>query len=97
MSKKLLFTVAALALLLVSCADKSNTSVTCIQDCHAYGFWGGLWHGFIAVWDFIGMLIWPQDVTVYAENNNGGWCTFGFLLGVGAFSSGASKASRGRK
>lgn len=94
MSKKLLLMVAALALLLASCADKSNTAVTCIQECHTYGFWGGLWHGSIAVFDFIGMLIWPNDVTVYAENNNGGWYSFGFLVGIGAFAGSGVKIGK---
>ena len=32
-----------------------------------------------------------DDVAVYAYNNNGAWYDFGFLLGVGAFASGATK------
>ncbi len=77
-----------MVLLLASCADKSNTTVSCIQECHTYGFWGGLLHGLIALPDFIGMLIWPEDVTVYAQDNNGAWYAFGFLFGIGGFSGG---------
>lgn len=81
--KKLLI-ITVFCLLFSSCAD--NTPVQeCLTQGHVYGFWGGLWHGIIAPFDFIGMLIW-DDVTVYAQNNNGGWYAFGFLLGVGAFS-----------
>lgn len=83
------------ALLLTSCADNAPYVVEC-SDCHVYGFWGGLWHGMIAAFDFIGMLIW-DDVVVYAPNNNGGWYAFGFVLGIGAFSFGASKGSSRRK
>jgi hypothetical protein len=65
---------------LSSCAD-----VTPIKDCvvdKPYGFWGGLWHGFISPWSFIGSLIW-DDIAMYAVNNNGGWYDFGFVLGSG--------------
>lgn len=75
----LAFYVILLALVLTGCAD--NESVTCLNG-HTYGFWGGLWHGWIGLFDFIGMLIW-DDVAVYAPNNNGGWYAFGFLLGSG--------------
>ncbi len=66
--------------LLSSCAD-NQVVAECVTG-HIYGFWGGLWHGFIALFDFIGMLIW-DDVTVYAPSNNGAWYAFGFLCGVG--------------
>jgi len=69
--------------LLSSCAD-SQSFQSCIETGHQYGFWGGLWHGIIAPFDFIGMLIW-DDVTMYAQNNNGAWYAFGFLLGVGGW------------
>ena len=45
-----------------------------VEQCltgHKYGFLGGLWHGFIAPFDFIGMLF-SKDITMYAQNNNGG-------------------------
>lgn len=57
-----------------------------------YGFWGGLWHGMIAPFSFIGHLF-NKDITVFAVNNNGGWYMFGFLLGVGAFSSSTTYTS----
>lgn len=73
------------ALMLTGCAD--NETVNCVTG-HTYGFWGGLWHGFIAPLDFIGMLIW-DDVAMYAPNNNGGWYAFGFLLGCGGLGFGS--------
>lgn len=78
-------------LMLTSCADK--TVITQVMETHQYGFWGGLWHGIIAPFDFIGSLIW-DDVTVYAENNNGAWYDFGFVLGVGGFSYSAGTAEK---
>lgn len=65
--------------LLTGCADNEQVSA-CVTG-HTYGFWGGLWHGFILLPDFLGMLVW-DDVTVYAPNNNGAWYAFGFLLGA---------------
>jgi hypothetical protein len=84
---------AAIALLTLSgCADSQNVN-ECVSG-HLYGFWGGLWHGLIAPFDFIGMLIF-DDVCVYAPNNNGGWYAFGFLLGTGGFTFGSSKVKKG--
>lgn len=92
MRKIILLTLAFffLTLLLTSCADVSH-----VQDClpeteHTYGFWGGLWHGIIAPFAFIGELF-TDDIAVYAHNNNGGWYDFGFLLGIGAFFGGGSE------
>lgn len=59
------------------------------------GFWLGLWHGIIAPFTFI-ISLFTDSVSVYAVNNTGGWYVFGFLLGVGAFSSGAGRASKRR-
>ncbi len=89
-NRHVFFSLFAL-LLLSGCADNQE-----VQECvkgHVYGFWGGLWHGLIAPFDFIGMLIW-DDVAVYAPNNNGGWYAFGFLLGVGGFSSSVSNSKK---
>ena len=89
-SSRLLFCCLLCAVLLTGCAD-SETVTNCVQG-HTYGFWGGLWHGLIAPFDFIGMLIW-DDVTMYAQNNNGGWYALGFLLGSGGWGFLASRSS----
>lgn len=67
---------------LTGCAHKEVVDA-CLHG-HTYGFWGGLWHGFIAPFDLIGM-IFRDDVTMYAQNNNGAWYAFGFLLGSGGW------------
>ena len=63
------------------------------------GFLRGLWHGFIAPFDFIGMLF-SDEITMYAQNNNGGLYALGFLLGSGGWgffgSKGASRVSKSR-
>ena len=63
-----------------SCADR--TVIKEEMTTHEYGFWGGVWHGMIAPFDFIGSLF-EDDITVYAEHNNGHWYAFGFVLGMG--------------
>lgn len=61
---------------------------------HTYGFWGGLLHGIIAPVDLI-MMLFRDDISVYAPNNNGAWYAFGFVLGSGGWGflggKGASK------
>jgi hypothetical protein len=68
--------------LFTGCAD--NESVDQCLTGHKYGFVGGLWHGFIAPFDFIGMLF-SNEITMYAQNNNGGFYALGFLLGSGGW------------
>ena len=98
MKKLKIFPTAAvviIALLVIvflsSCANKEVVD-KCVSG-HTYGFWAGLWHGLIAPIGFIGMLV-QDDVTMYAQNNNGGWYAFGFLLGSGGW---GVLASSGRK
>jgi hypothetical protein len=73
-------------ILFIGCAD-----VTPIEECiinTPYGFWGGLWHGIIAPFAWIGSLF-SDDIAIYAVNNNGGWYDFGFILGIGALTGGS--------
>jgi hypothetical protein len=69
-------------ILFSSCAHKEAVE-SCLTG-HTYGFWGGLWHGIIAPIDFIGMVL-NFDVTLFAQNNNGAWYAFGFLIGSGGW------------
>jgi hypothetical protein len=93
--RNILLPALGMALLLLSgCADKENVDA-CLTG-YKYGFFGGLWHGFIAPFDFIGMLF-DKDITMYAQNNNGGLYALGFLLGSGGWGFFGSKgASRVR-
>ena len=50
------------------------------------GFWAGLWHGIIAPITFI-VSLFADGVRIYETNNNGRWCDFGFMLGIGAYAS----------
>ena len=89
------FLLIIVLLFIISCARPENVK-PCLEG-YTYGFWGGLWHGFIAPFDFIGMLL-KRDVTFYAQNNNGNWYAFGFLLGSGGWGFfGGSGIFKGRK
>jgi hypothetical protein len=91
------FTLFLLIIFLTGCAQ--NEVVEQCLNGHKYGFIGGLWHGFIAPFDFIGMLF-NKEITMYAQNNNGGLYALGFLLGSGGWgffgSKGATRVRRGR-
>ena len=78
-------------ILFIGCAD-----VTPIEECIVntpYGFWGGLWHGIVAPFAWIGSLF-SDDIAIYAVNNNGGWYDFGFILGIGALTGGSTSRSK---
>jgi hypothetical protein len=86
-----LFLIASLVLL-AGCAN-SEIVTACLKG-HTYGFWGGLWHGIIAPIDLIVML-WRSDVSVFAQNNNGAWYAFGFMIGSGGWGfMGGHRASK---
>jgi hypothetical protein len=78
----LLLSSIIVVVILTGCAQSEVVS-TCLSG-HTYGFFGGLWHGFIAPFDFIGMLF-NNKITMYAQNNNGGLYALGFLLGSGGW------------
>jgi hypothetical protein len=90
---RILFLLSAVVLL-SGCANSESVE-QCLTG-HQYGFFGGLWHGFIAPFDFIGMLF-NKNITMYAQNNNGGLYALGFLMGSGGWGFFGSKgASRVR-
>lgn len=85
----------ATLLILSGCANKEVVTA-CLKG-QTYGFWYGLWHGIIAPIDLIAML-WRDDVTVFAPNNNGIWYAFGFIIGSGGWGFlGGHGASRTHK
>ena len=89
-----IFLLLSFALILFAktgCAQ--NEAVDQCLTGHTYGFFGGLWHGFIAPFDFIGMLF-NDDITMYAQNNNGGLYALGFLLGSGGWGFFGGKGMR---
>ena len=96
--KKIILGLTALSVIMFTgCANREIVE-QCLTG-HTYGFFGGLWHGFIAPFDFIGMLL-NEKITMYAQNNNGGLYALGFLLGSGGWgffgSKGATRVNKGR-
>ena len=77
--------IIILSLLLTSCAEVSpNVKSVITEDC--YGFWGGLWHGIIIPFSWVGS-VFSEDISIYAYNNNGAWYDFGFVIGLSALGS----------
>ena len=95
---KNLIGVVLILLLFTGCADVTNVD-DCTTLTHTYGFWAGLWHGFICLFTFI-ISLFSDKVVIYETANTGGWYNFGFIFGVmiifGGSSGGASKAKRSR-
>lgn len=86
--RKPIYVYLILCLFMLGCAE-----VTPIQECvtdDPYGFFGGLWHGIVSPISFIGSLLSPDSIAVYAVNNNGGWYDLGFVLGAGILFRGYS-------
>ena len=74
--------IFACIFLLAGCANRESVT-ECLKG-HTFGFWGGLWHGIIAPIDLV-VSLWKADVTVFAQNNNGAWYAFGFIIGSGGW------------
>jgi hypothetical protein len=87
--------LAFVFLLMISSCANSETVDACLTG-KKYGFWWGLWHGVIAPIDFVIMLF-KDDVTMYAQNNNGAWYALGFLIGSGGWGFLGGKGSKRRR
>jgi hypothetical protein len=87
--------LAVFAFLLITSCANSEVIDSCLTG-HQYGFWGGLWHGIIAPIDFVIMLF-RDDVTMFAQNNNGAWYALGFLIGSGGWGFLGGKGARRRR
>ena len=95
-SKKVFYVILIVfcAFLLSACAQKEVVA-ECLKG-HTYGFFGGLWHGIIAPFDLIGMLF-RDNVTLFAQNNNGFWYGFGFLIGSGGWGFAGHRGIAGKR
>ena len=87
---RLLLVMTFMLFILTGCAQ-SMAVENCV-DASSFGFFGGLWHGFIAPFSFV-VILFMDNVALYAVNNNGGWYDFGFVLGAGILFGGGSKAT----
>jgi hypothetical protein len=94
-----LILIIVLTLLLAACAAGPNQfRNTPNEDGDVAGFWKGLWHGLIAPITFI-ISLFNKNVTVFEVHNNGGWYTFGFLIGASIIfgGSGGGAACRSKR
>ncbi len=67
------------------------------EDGEVAGFWLGIWHGLISPITFV-VSLFNRSVYVFEVHNNGGWYTFGFLLGASmTFGGSGGGAARRRK
>jgi hypothetical protein len=95
----IIFVILILVMLLTACtAGPNELRNTPDEDGEVAGFWKGLWHGLIAPITFI-ISLFSKSVYVFEVHNNGGWYTFGFLLGASATlgGSGGGAACRRKK
>jgi hypothetical protein len=80
----IIFVILILVMMLTACtAGPNELRNTPDEDGEVAGFWKGLWHGLIAPITFI-ISLFSKSVYVFEVHNNGGWYTFGFLLGASA-------------
>ena len=94
MKKKNLYIITLLigiVFIIQSCAHVTPVEA-CVTDA-PFGFWYGLWHGFITPFSFI-ISLFMDDVAVYAVNNNGNWYNFGFVLGAMIIFGGSGNRAR---
>lgn len=88
----------SIMVLLSACAAGPNElRNTPDEDGEVAGFWKGIWHGLISTITFI-ISLFSKSVYVFEVHNNGGWYTFGFLLGASiTFGGSGGGAARSRK
>ena len=91
----LLISLSLLATLVLTGCANAETVTECL-DGKTYGFWYGLLHGFLAPIDLV-LMLFRDDITVYAPNNNGAWYAFGFLMGSGGWGVMGGKSLGGKK
>ncbi len=95
----LLSILIAVALIAAACTAGPNELRNMPdEDGDVAGFWQGLWHGIISPFTFV-ISLFSKNITVYEVHNNGGWYTFGFLIGASMIfgGSGGGAASRRKR
>jgi hypothetical protein len=94
---KVIVGILLVLVILAGCAPGPNSLADVPNDeGEVAGFWMGLWHGFASPVMFI-ISLFNKSVEVYEVHNNGGWYTFGFLLGASVILGGSSGGSACRR
>lgn len=95
-TRRAIWTVVILALVLSACAAGPNAAVgTAAESGDVAGFFKGLWHGIIAPIAFI-VSLFNEGVNVYEVHNNGNLYNLGFVIGA-VFLIGGSHGARSAK
>ena len=93
----LIILLVGFSLLLAACtAGPNQLRNTPNEDGEVAGFWMGLWHGLIAPFTFI-ISLFSKATYVFEVHNNGGWYTFGFLMGASMIFGGSGGGAACRK
>ena len=94
---KIVVGILLLILIFAGCAPGPNTMADKPDnEGEVAGFFMGIWHGFASPVMFI-ISLFNKSVEVYEVHNNGGWYTFGFLLGASVILGGSSGGAAGRR
>jgi hypothetical protein len=94
---KVIVGIFLVMVILAGCAPGPNSLADAPNDeGEVAGFWMGLWHGFASPVIFI-ISLFNKSVEIYEVHNNGGWYTFGFLLGASVIFGGSSGGAAGTR
>jgi hypothetical protein len=102
MKTKLLLVLILISMLALSACTAGPNELRNMpdEDGEVAGFWKGIWHGIISPITFI-LSLFSRNIYVFEVHNNGGWYTFGFLLGAsitfGGSGGGAASRRKGRR
>jgi len=79
---RVLIVATMILLVFAGCAPGPNTMADRPDgEGEVAGFWMGLWHGFASPVMFI-ISLFNKSIEIYEVHNNGGWYSFGFMLGA---------------
>lgn len=92
------FLVIALVVvsMMAGCAPGANPYKAIGEPTKPAGFWLGVWHGFIALFVFVGSLF-RSDLNIYEVHNNGAWYNLGYLFGLMCFFGGGGGGAARRR
>jgi hypothetical protein len=92
------FLVIALVVVSIAagCAPGANPYKAISEPTKPAGFWLGVWHGFIALFVFVGSLF-RSNLNIYEVHNNGAWYNLGYLFGLMCFFGGGGGGAARRR
>lgn len=82
-----------LGILLIFIVLTMNSCAPAGSTYKEYGFFSGIWHGFIFFFALIGKLF-GANLGLYADHNTGFMYWLGFIIGIGGIGGGGAAARR---